>query len=81
MGNAQKEMKKMVKVDIRITLSKILAYVILIIGCTYSFIYKDSNILIATFSASSAVMAVKTFTERGRRKPDTTDTNEDGGLD
>lgn len=66
----------MIKVDIRITLSKIMAYVILIIGCSYSFIYNDSNILIATFSAASAVMATKVLTERGSRRK-----SETGGLD
>ncbi len=51
------------KIDIRITLSKILAYLVLIIGTLYSFIYQDSGVLIATFSAAATIIGIKTYTE------------------
>ena len=53
---------KAVKIALYFTTSKFAAYLILIIGTTYSFVFKDSNVLIATFAASSAVLAVKTYT-------------------
>jgi len=52
------------KINIIITLSKIMAYIILIIGSTYAFIYKDATVLIATFSAAATIIAIKTYTSR-----------------
>ena len=45
------------------TLSKLLAYLVLLVGSAYAFMYKDSGVLIATFSASSAIIGLKTFME------------------
>jgi hypothetical protein len=52
---------------VNITTSKLLAYAIFVVGSTYSFIFKDSNVLIATFAASSAVMAAKSYTASRER--------------
>ena len=52
----------MVKVDVLLTASKILAYIILTIGTIYSFIFHDASILITAFSCSAGLMGVKTFT-------------------
>ncbi len=49
------------------TPSKLLAYIIVVIGSVYSFIFKDSSVLISTFAASSAVIAMKTYTESRSR--------------
>lgn len=61
----------MVKFSIDITLSKILAYLVLIIGSVYSFYFNDATILIATFSAASAIIAVKTYTSSVERQKQT----------
>ncbi len=58
----------MIEVNINITLSKILAFVVLIIGTIYAFITKDSYVLISTFGAASAIITVKTFTESRERQ-------------
>lgn len=52
---------------VNITTSKLLAYAIFIVGSAYSFIFKDSNVLIATFAAASAVMAAKSYTASRER--------------
>lgn len=57
----------MTKFNINFTTSKLLAYIILVIGSVYAFINKDSNVLIATFSAASAVIALKTWTASKER--------------
>lgn len=62
----------MIKVSVLLTSSKIAAYLILIIGTIYSFINKDSNVLIATFSAVSAILMLKTFTTSKNRNNDYT---------
>ena len=51
-----------VRINIEWTLSKIMAFIVLIIGSIYAFYYQDSGVLIATFSACSAIIAVKTYT-------------------
>jgi len=56
------------KVNIEITLSKILAYLILIIGSIYSFVFQDATVLMSTFAAASTVIAVKTYTSSQERK-------------
>lgn len=50
-------------VNLYFTTSKFLAYLVLLIGTTYAFIFHDSNVLIATFAAASSVIAVKTYTQ------------------
>lgn len=52
----------MVTTEIHITSSKILAYLIMILGTIYAFVFKDSNVIIASFSAASAVIIGKTYT-------------------
>jgi len=56
------------KINIEIILSKILAYLILIIGCVYSFVYQDATVLISTFGAASGVIVTKTVTSSQERK-------------
>lgn len=51
----------MIKIQLFFTTSKTAAYIILLIGTIFSFIFKDSNTLIATFSAVSAILMMKTF--------------------
>lgn len=59
---------KNITVSIYLTSSKILAFTVLIIGAVYSFIFVDAGVLIATFSASSAIIALKTYTSSSERK-------------
>lgn len=47
--------------NINLTTSKLAAYIILIIGATFSFIYVDGSVLLATFSATSAILMLKTY--------------------
>jgi len=58
----------MVKVSIDLTLSKLLAYLVLIIGSIYSFVFNDATVLISTFGAASAIIAVKTYTSSVERQ-------------
>jgi hypothetical protein len=51
-----------VKIALYFTTSKFAAYLILIIGSVYSFVFKDSSALIATFTAVSGLLIVKTYT-------------------
>lgn len=57
----------MIKFYLNITTSKFLAYLIFIVGSIYGFYFNDSNVLIATFAASSAVTAVKSYTASRER--------------
>lgn len=52
----------MIKIALYFTTSKFAAYLILIIGSVYSFVFKDSSALIATFTAVSGLLIVKTYT-------------------
>ena len=52
----------MVKINLYLTTSKFFAYLILVIGSVFSFVFKDGSVLISTFAAASAVIAVKTYT-------------------
>lgn len=52
----------MIKINIILTASKILAYMIFIVGCIYAFMFHDSSILITAFSVSAGLQGVKTFT-------------------
>ena len=45
------------------TTSKLLVYIVLAIGSTYSFMYKDAGVLMSTFAAASAIVALKTYTD------------------
>lgn len=58
----------MININIEITLSKILAYVVLIIGTVFAYMFQDTTVLIATFSASSAIIALKTYTSSRERQ-------------
>lgn len=49
-------------VSLNFTTSKFAAYLILAIGSVFAFLYKDAATLLATFSAASAVIMVKTYT-------------------
>ena len=68
----------MIKVNINITLSKILAYLVLMIGTIYSYMFNDTTVLIATFSAASAIIALKTYTESRERQKQIEFDPEDG---
>jgi len=58
----------MIKISIEITLSKIMAYLVLIIGTIYAYYFNDTTVLIATFSAASAIIALKTYTSSIERQ-------------
>jgi len=51
----------MIKVNIEISLSKILAYIILILGSIYSFYTKESEVMIFAFSLSAGLMGLKSW--------------------
>lgn len=52
-----------VSMNIYLTTSKFAAYIILIVGSIFAFIYKDGTTLISTFAATSAVLMTKTYTQ------------------
>ena len=52
----------MVKINLYFTTSKFFAYLMLAIGTVYSFLFKDATVLMSTFAAASAIIAVKTYT-------------------
>ncbi len=52
----------MVKINLFFTTSKFAAYLILGIGTVFAFVFHDSGTLLATFSATSAILMLKTFT-------------------
>lgn len=54
----------MVKIDIYLTTSKTAAYLILLFGTIFSFIFKDGTVLISTFGATSAILMMKTYTTK-----------------
>lgn len=47
--------------NVYLTTSKLAAYVILVIGTIFAFLYQDAGTLLATFSAVSAILMMKTF--------------------
>ena len=51
------------QVSLYFTTSKLLAYLVLLIGTIYAFVFHDSNVIIGTFAAASAVIATKTYTQ------------------
>lgn len=51
------------KTDIIWTTSKILAYLVLIIGSIYGFMFKAPDVLMACFTASGVVISIKTGSE------------------
>lgn len=42
-----------------LTHTKVIAYLILVIGGIYAFIYKSADVLMASFTASTVAMSVK----------------------
>lgn len=46
-------------ISLNLTASKVLAYAILIIGTVYAFMFKSPDVLMASFTASGIVIAVK----------------------
>lgn len=61
-NNTKNNGNKMVKIALYFTTSKVFAYLILAIGSVYSFLFKDAAVLMSTFAAASAVIALKTYT-------------------
>jgi len=57
-------MKKRIQFSLNLyfTTSKVAAYIILAIGSVYSFLNHDGGVLLATFSAVSAILMLKTYT-------------------
>lgn len=53
----------MVKVSIDITLSKILAYVVFIVGSVYSFVFVDPTVFMASMAAASSIITLKTYVD------------------
>ena len=56
-------MKNSFTINVNLTSSKFAAYLILIIGTVYSFWVKDGTTLLATFSAVSAILMTKSYTQ------------------
>ena len=46
-------------ININLTASKVLAYLILISGVTYGFMFKSADVIMAAFTASGVVIAIK----------------------
>lgn len=57
-------MKSNFTVTVNLTTSKIAAFIILILGSVYSYIHSDATTLLATFSATSAILIMKTYQVR-----------------
>jgi hypothetical protein len=49
-------------IQIYMTTSKLAAYIILVIGSVFAFWFHDGGVLLATFSAVSAILMLKTYT-------------------
>jgi len=60
----------MIKFNIYLTTSKTAAYIILLVGSFYSYLFKDSSTLIATFSAVSAILMMKTYSTSKNKSSD-----------
>jgi hypothetical protein len=56
-------MKNTFSINIYLSTSKLAAYLILFIGTVYSFWVKDGTTLLATFSAVSAILMTKSYTQ------------------
>jgi len=68
------------KLYVNFTTSKLAAYIILAIGTIFAFIYQDSGTLLATFSAVSAILMLKTYTvSRDSRRHRDNDYNDYNG--
>lgn len=52
-----------ININLYLTTSKLAAYIILIIGSVFAFMFKDGATLLATFSAVSAILMLKTYTQ------------------
>ncbi len=50
----------MVKFDIRVTLSKVMSFLILGLTVGYAYVQKDSGVLMAGIGAAATLMGVKT---------------------
>lgn len=57
----------MIKVNINITLSKIMAYLVLIVGTIFAYIFQDMTTLISTFAAATTLLGIKTYTASRER--------------
>lgn len=55
-------MRNSFRIQVFLTTSKLCAYIILIIGSVFAFVYQDGGVLLATFSAVSAILLMKTYT-------------------
>lgn len=51
-----------ISINLYLTTSKFAAYMILVIGSVFAFVNHDSGTLLATFSAVSAILMMKTYT-------------------
>lgn len=52
----------MMKIRLYFTTSKFAAYLILFIGSVFAFVFSDPTVLLGTFSATSAILVMKTYT-------------------
>jgi purine-cytosine permease-like protein len=57
-------MKSSFSITVNLTTSKIAAFIILFLGSIYSFQNNDATTLLATFSATSAILIMKTYQVR-----------------
>ena len=51
-------------VNIILTFSKLMAFLILMAGCIFAFITKDSTVILATFSTVMIILGVKQYQDR-----------------
>ena len=53
----------MIKLSVTLTSSKIFAFIALIIGSVYAFMFKDPVVIMTTITASSALFSIKSGIE------------------
>jgi hypothetical protein len=62
-----------VKVDIFITYTKLMAILVLLVGCIFSYIYNSSEVIIFTLSLSAGLAGLKSWsdglTDRRKMEP------------
>lgn len=53
----------MIKHSYNFTLSKVLGFLIFLVGTFYAFFFKESEVMIFSFSLSAGLMGLKTWSE------------------
>jgi len=53
-----------ISINITLTFSKVMAFLILCLGSIFSFMTKDSTVILATFSTVMIVLGIKQYQDR-----------------